>query len=113
MLTTHYLEEAEILCGRIAMLKQGRIVVLDTTQNLLRRHSGCYLELRLQPDRLPAGLEALVSQRREGGYLLALGNYNEVERVIAEVRAAGVEIRELEVMQPDLEEIFVQIMHKA
>src|SRR5205823_13644155 len=45
VLTTHYLEEAEALCGRIAMLKQGQIVALDTTQNLLRRHSGCYVEL--------------------------------------------------------------------
>ena len=48
VLTTHYLEEAETLCGRIAMLKQGRIVALDTKQNLLRLHSGCYVELRLQ-----------------------------------------------------------------
>src|SRR5262245_40496800 len=40
VLTTHYLEEAEALCGRIAMLKQGRVVALDTKQNLLRRHSG-------------------------------------------------------------------------
>src|SRR3990170_1934434 len=43
VLTTHYLEEAEALCGRIAMLKQGRIVALDTTQNLLQRFSGCYV----------------------------------------------------------------------
>src|SRR5499426_1744037 len=50
VLTTHYLEEAEALCSRIAMLKQGRIVVLDTTQSLLRRHSGCYVELRIDPD---------------------------------------------------------------
>jgi ABC-2 type transport system ATP-binding protein len=113
VLTTHYLEEAETLCGRIAMLKQGRVVALDTTQNLLRLHSGCYLELRLQPDRLPETLAGLVVQRREGGYRLALRDYAEVERVIAELRAAGVEIHELEVMQPDLEEIFVQIMHKS
>jgi len=113
VLTTHYLEEAETLCGRIAMLKQGRIVALDTTQNLLRLHSGCYLELRLQPDRVPESLAGLVTLRREGGYRLALRDYTEVERVIAELRSAGVEIQELEVMQPDLEEIFVQIMHKA
>ena len=37
ILTTHYLEEAEALCRRIAMLKAGRIVALDTTQNLLSR----------------------------------------------------------------------------
>src|SRR5690349_12307903 len=47
VLTTHYLEEAEALCGRIAMLKQGRIVALDTTQNLLRSFSGSQMKLRL------------------------------------------------------------------
>jgi ABC-2 type transport system ATP-binding protein len=113
VLTTHYLEEAEALCGRIAMLKQGRVVALDTTQNLLRLHSGCYLELRLQPDRVPETLAGLVTLRREGGYRLSLRDYTEVERVIAELRSAGVGIQELEVMQPDLEEIFIQIMHKA
>jgi ABC-2 type transport system ATP-binding protein len=113
VLTTHYLEEAEALCSRIAMLKQGRVVALDTTQNLLRLHSGCYLELRLRPDRLPESLAALVTRRREGGYRLALRDYTEVERVIAELRAAGIGIQELEVLQPDLEEIFIQIMRRA
>jgi ABC-2 type transport system ATP-binding protein len=113
VLTTHYLEEAEALCGRIAMLKHGRIVVLDTTQSLLRRHSGCYVELRLDPDRLPESLAPLVAQRREPGYRLALKDYDEVSRVIAELRASGVEIQELEVMRPDLEEIFVQIMSRT
>ncbi|HEX9673868.1 MAG TPA: ABC transporter ATP-binding protein [Burkholderiales bacterium] len=113
VLTTHYLEEAEALCGRIAMLKQGRIVALDSTQNLLRLHSGCYLELRLQPDRLPESLAALVTLRREGGYRLALRDYTEVESVIAGLRSAGIAIQELEVLQPDLEEIFVQIMRRT
>ena len=113
VLTTHYLEEAEALCSRIAMLKHGRIVALDTTQNLLRLHLGCYLELRLQPDRLPESLAALVTLRREGGYRLGLRDYAEVERVIAELRSAGIAIQELEVLQPDLEEIFVQIMRKS
>lgn len=44
LLTTHYLEEAEALCGRIAMLKHGRIVALDTTQALLARVGGNDLE---------------------------------------------------------------------
>jgi ABC-2 type transport system ATP-binding protein len=113
VLTTHYLEEAEALCSRIAMLKQGRVVALDTTQNLLRMHSGCYLELRLQPDHLPEPLAALVTLRRDGGFRLGLRDYTEVERVIAELRSAGIAIQELEVLQPDLEEIFVQIMRKA
>jgi ABC-2 type transport system ATP-binding protein len=40
VLTTHYLEEAEALCQRIAMLKQGKVVALDTTANLLSRFGG-------------------------------------------------------------------------
>jgi ABC-2 type transport system ATP-binding protein len=114
VLTTHYLEEAEALCGRIAMLKQGQLVALDTTQNLLRKHSGCYVELRLDPDVLPAGLEALVVERREdGAWRLALADYVEVENVMAQLREARVRVHEMEVMQPDLEEVFVQIMQKA
>ena len=50
--------KSETLCGRIAMLKQGHIVALDSTQNLLRKHSGCYVELRIDPDRLPESLAA-------------------------------------------------------
>jgi len=44
VLTTHYLEEAEALCGRVAMLKRGRIVALDTTQSLLARLGSTDLE---------------------------------------------------------------------
>lgn len=44
LLTTHYLEEAEALCGRIAMLKHGRVAALDTTQGLLARFGGGDLE---------------------------------------------------------------------
>jgi ABC-2 type transport system ATP-binding protein len=113
VLTTHYLEEAEALCGRVAMLKQGRIVTLDKTENLLRLHSGCYVELRLG-GALPARLETLVAQREEDGAIrLALSDYAEVERVMAALREDGVTVQEMEIMQPDLEEVFVQIMRKA
>lgn len=44
LLTTHYLEEAEALCGRIAMLKEGEIIALDATQNLVNRMGGHDLE---------------------------------------------------------------------
>ena len=84
VLTTHYLEEAETLCGRIAMLKQGQIVALDSTQNLLRKHSGCYVVLRIDPDRLPESFAARATQRLEGGaYRLALENYDELETLMA------------------------------
>ncbi len=113
VLTTHYLEEAEALCGRVAMLKQGRIVALDKTENLLRLHSGCYVELRLG-GALPPQLEPLVAERRDDGAIrLALPEYAEVERVMAALREARVGVQEMEIMQPDLEEVFVQIMRRA
>ncbi|MFN7085344.1 MAG: ATP-binding cassette domain-containing protein [Burkholderiales bacterium] len=113
VLTTHYLEEAEALCGRIAMLKQGRLVALDTTHNLLRIHSGCYVLLRLEPDTLPAALATLVTERREDGvWKLALKDYADVENVMAALRAAQVRVQEMEVARPDLEEVFVQIMSR-
>src|SRR5687767_9690809 len=80
VLTTHYLEEAQALCQRIAMLKQGHVVALDTTQNLLDRHSGIYVELRIDPDALPAALAPRVIDHLErGAYRLALRNYGALE----------------------------------
>jgi len=113
VLTTHYLEEAEALCGRIAMLKQGKIVAADTTQNLLKRFSGCYVNLKLAPRPLPAALMPLLVQEDECGYRLALSDYVEVEHVMATLRSAGVTVLEMEVLQPDLEEVFVKIMNRA
>jgi ABC-2 type transport system ATP-binding protein len=112
VLTTHYLEEAEELCGRIAMLKQGEIVANDTTQNLLKRFSGCYVKLKLVPHQLPAALRPLLTQESDAGFRLALGAYDEVENVMAALRTAGARVQEMEVMQPDLEEVFVKIMNR-
>ena len=111
VLTTHYLEEAEALCGRIAMLKQGQIVANDTTQNLLNRFSGCYVNLMLAPPGLPDSLKPLLVHQGEAGFRLALRAYDEVENVMAALRTAGVKVQEMEVMQPDLEEVFVKIMN--
>ncbi|HMN79886.1 MAG TPA: ABC transporter ATP-binding protein [Burkholderiaceae bacterium] len=60
VLTTHYLEEAQELCGRIAMLKNGQVVALDETRNLIRRFAGGRLFLRLVGGELPAALRPLL-----------------------------------------------------
>jgi ABC-2 type transport system ATP-binding protein len=113
VLTTHYLEEAEALCARIAMLKQGRIVALDTTSNLVNRLDSLYLKLRIAGAALPAALAAQVRDSRDAVHTLRLRSYAEVEGVLAQVREAGAQIEELELLQPDLEDVFVQIMHRA
>ena len=113
VLTTHYLEEAEALCARIAMLKQGRIVALDTTSNLVNRLDSLYLKLRIAGAALPAALASRVRDSRDAVHTLRLRSYAEVEGVLAQVREAGAQIEELELLQPDLEDVFVQIMHRA
>ena len=110
VLTTHYLEEAEALCGRIAMLKRGEVVASDTTQNLLKSFSGCQIKLKLSPPGLPAELQPLLMQGDSENCRLALEGYDGVERVLAVLRVAGVRVLEMEIAQPDLEEVFVKIM---
>ncbi|HUL42146.1 MAG TPA: ABC transporter ATP-binding protein [Burkholderiales bacterium] len=112
VLTTHYLEEAETQCSRIAMLKQGKIVALDTTRHLLESFSARQVKLRLSPDYLPEDLRSLLRQRIDSSYTLALPDYSELERVMSRLREAGITVQEIELLQPDLEEVFVQIMSK-
>ena len=109
VLTTHYLEEAEALCGRIAMLQGGQVVALDTTADLLRRHAGAFLRVKISGT-LPAVLAAREPAEAAGAYRFRLENYDEVDAVLAPLRAAGLHIEEMEVMSPDLEDVFVEIM---
>jgi ABC-2 type transport system ATP-binding protein len=112
VLTTHYLEEAETHCSRIAMLKEGRIVALDTTRNLLGSFSG--LELRLHVDRaLPPGLPGTVVAADGNEFRLRLADYLQLEQALVGLRQAGVAIREMEVHPPDLEEVFLRLTGKG
>jgi ABC-2 type transport system ATP-binding protein len=111
ILTTHYLEEAEALCGRIAMLKQGRVVALDRTRTLLARFAG--LTARVVADRLPAPWDARVLRREGRSLLLSLGGYAELEGLLRSLREAGVTLDELSLQEADLEHAFLQIMGRS
>ena len=109
VLTTHYLEEAEAHCQRIAMLKDGRIAALDTTRNLLGSFSGLEVRLHLDRDGLPAGLPGRVLAADGTQFRLRLANPADLEAALARLREAGVTIREMEVHPPDLEEVFLRL----
>ncbi|MBL80037.1 MAG: ABC transporter ATP-binding protein [Nitrosomonadaceae bacterium] len=113
VLTTHYLDEAEALCSRIGMLKQGKIVALDSTKNLINTSNGCLIRLRLSPDILPIKLQSLVENYTDNCFILKINSYSSIEGVLATLRVEQIKILEMEVIQPDLENIFVQIMDKA
>ena len=110
LLTTHYLEEAEALCGRIAMLKQGAVVALDRTANLLAGTASTMLCFKTD-DALPA---AVASHARATGRMVQVSAHDaaEVETILGQLRQGGVRIEDLEIGRADLEDVFLEIMRK-
>jgi ABC-2 type transport system ATP-binding protein len=109
ILTTHYLEEAEALCGRIAMLKAGRIVALDSTHNLLSRFAG--ITCRVTAARMPAAWQRRIVRHEGSVHWIGLDSYAELENLLAALRAEGIAVEELALEETDLEQVFLSIMH--
>ncbi len=108
LLTTHYLEEAEALCQRIGVLRQGKLVALDRTETLLA--GTAQTMLRFKTDQaLPPALQA---RARVTGRIVQLKAHDaaDVEQLLAALRAAGVAVTDLEIGRPDLEDVFVEIV---
>ena len=108
LLTTHYLEEAEALCGRIAMLKQGRVVALDRTSALLAGTASTMMRFKMDTP-LPA---QLVPQSRVTGRIVQIKAHDakEVQQVLAILHEAGCQPEDLEIGRADLENVFLEIM---
>ncbi len=112
ILTTHYLEEAETLCSRVALLKQGEVIALDSTKNLLASIPGKKLRLKLA-NALPPSLKGMVRHQEAQDYTLSLNAINQVEYVLAELRSANVVVEDMQLIEPDLEDVFVDLMGRA
>jgi len=115
VLTTHYLEEAQALCERVAMLKSGRIVALDRTANLLKRFAAGALVLTLSAAPLPESLQqrVLPGPPDDARLRLNIDSYEEVEGILATLREAGCSIDEMEIAHTDLEDVFLNVMNEA
>ena len=113
VLTTHYLEEAEELCSRVAMMKQGKIIALDSTRNLLGHATGCSIRLRLLPDELPPALQALGATWEDGYYILTVSTFSGIENVLTVLRQANIQVTEMQSLQPDLEDVFMRMMRDS
>lgn len=109
ILTTHYLEEAETLCERVAMMKQGRIVALDTTRALLKSHAAKQLSLRLA-GALPTQLQSLLKQQNGDEVVLVLSELSQVEMVLSVLREANVAIQDMQLQEADLEDVFLNLV---
>ncbi len=112
ILTTHYLEEAETLCERVAMMKGGEIVALDTTTNLLQQFSGKNLRLKLNGS-LPASLLPMLKHGEGNIFTLALHELTQMEYALSELRKANVQVEDMQLIEADLEDVFLSIVGKG
>ncbi len=108
LLTTHYLEEAEALCSRVAMLKQGRVVALALTSELLRAASSNVLRFKIDSELPPE----LADKARITGRIVQFPAHNavEIEQYLAAVRQAGLVAEDVEIRKADLEDVFLEVM---
>jgi ABC-2 type transport system ATP-binding protein len=110
VLTTHYLEEAETLCSRVGMMKQGEIVALDSTANLLNKFAGKQLRLTLGNVSLPANIQALLRNQENGIYTFALSDMTQIELVLSSLRAAEIKVLDMQLNEADLEDVFMSLV---
>jgi ABC-2 type transport system ATP-binding protein len=113
LLTTHYLEEAEALCGRIAMLKAGRIVALDATRHLLRLTNEHCAQLRLNTESVPVAWKSRLLRDPDGSWRINFSEYSVLEALLADLRGANVQVTEMRLQEPDLEDVFTDIMKRT
>ena len=116
VLTTHYLEEAEALCERIAIVHGGRLRALDSKKVLLARHPYRLLSLTLaregQP--LPEKLERLVVEREGPRVVLRLHRLDDqIGGLLEALHGAGIQVADLNTRDPGLEDVFLDLTGQA
>ena len=115
VLTTHYLEEAEELCDRIAIIDKGNVVACDTKEALLSRvDQKALLITPVTPlAELPPGLTLQNAELKDDGRI-SIGyqpSASKVDEILDGVRSAGISIADISTDEADLEDIFVQLTY--
>lgn len=117
ILTTHYLEEAEALCGRLALMRSGEICALEQTDTLIRRFAKHRLSVRLSEGSvLPFALQAVAHAVPESArtWEWTLDALADIEAVLASLRESGCTLEDMSLSPPDLETAFLSFMgHQA
>jgi ABC-2 type transport system ATP-binding protein len=113
VLVTHFMEEAERLCDRIALVDEGRIIALDTPAGLVTRAKGGKT-VRFVPsgpfeESVLTGLPEVSNVEHDGRYTVVTGTGELVNAVVLALHAAGVEARDVRLDEASLEDAFVRL----
>jgi ABC-2 type transport system ATP-binding protein len=118
LLTTHYIEEAERLCDRVAVIDQGKLIALGTPRELKQRSAGTTrIEVRLVKSESDGALQKLdgVADCRESEGTYVLHSTSVPQTIVALVKhleARGNELTSLEIATPSLEDVFIELTGK-
>jgi len=118
VLTTHYLEEAENLCQRIAIVNQGQLVALDSKEALLARGVGssCTVSVTLAKpiDRLTERLKDKVKSNDDNKMEFVINRDTDtIISLVDSLRSLGAEIIDLRTEDADLEDVFIELTRQA
>ena len=117
VLSTHYLEEAEELCDRVAIIHRGRLIATDRMPDLVARLDRKELVIFVDEDmaQLPAGLSRFEVELRGPRRLVVryARSQTEIGAILAAVQEAGVTILDLSTVESDLEDIFLHLTRQA
>lgn len=108
ILTTHYLEEAEQLCEQVAIVCEGQLLALSSTQDLLNSHPWEYLEITLDMPvkQLPSELYARVYRQQGNKWVLKMPRGFERADMLAQLQAAQLNLLEMRSLEASLEDVF-------
>ena len=117
ILTTHYIEEAEAIADRVAVINQGEIIVVDNKIDLLKKmgHKKLTIELQDKVEKIPAELDEYNLSVSTDNYSL-IYNYNlhaertGITKMLQDLKNAGLRMRDLKTEQNNLEKIFVTLV---
>ncbi len=111
VLTTHYLEEAEALCEKVAIMQEGEVKALDSTHALLSKHNFRYLRVTLsQPaQQLIPNLEQRLVEREPNGLVFKLEKTASMTELLAWLHENQLQVSDISSRDASLEEVFLDL----
>jgi ABC-2 type transport system ATP-binding protein len=110
ILTTHYMEEAELLCDEIAIMDKGRVIAQGTPRNLLREHFDEVL-LELPRQEFPAAARELPLKLIEASDRVEITT-NDLDGTLRKLMDAQIPLKDLRIRPPNLEDLFLELTGK-
>jgi len=119
LLTTHYMEEAELLADKVAIISRGKIIALDSPGELIEKNAGCsILTLRSADARVPEilrtlGFQPVLDPDNDKDIKVPVHQNDDVREILNAVQEAGASCSALDLRRPNLEEVFLKLTGEA